>query len=197
MNAILKWIDDADASQPFTRSNAYFLMDNAAATQPASLRDTWNTVKWTNGVNGAPVYHLKSAANGLFLTTELAWAGDTYATLRARTASNALGPWEQFEMWVSDTTTRDFTLTAVGNNQYVTGEQTLSNGVLRARASVLGPWEKFMFQANSDATFSLWARSRNRWVSTEVDTDQTLHARATQVGPWEKYVPTQIVFVSQ
>jgi hypothetical protein len=85
---------------------------------------------------------LYSIGAGKFVSAELAWSGDRYATLRAR--ATAVGPWERF-IFQPDGRGNEV-LRSLANNRLVSAEFGFAGdryGTLRARATAVGDWERF------------------------------------------------------
>lgn len=82
---------------------------------------------------------------------------------------------------------------SLGNGKLVSAELGYggaSNGMLRARATVVGPWELYTICFNGSAS-TIQSQANGRFVSAELGyggaNNGMLRARATVVGPWEKF----------
>ncbi|MBV9713201.1 MAG: hypothetical protein JO011_20045 [Ktedonobacteraceae bacterium] len=95
-----------------------------------------------------------SLANSKYVAAELGYTGGNYAMLRACTASNSIGPWEQFFLYTLNgcnpvTTNCQSLILSAANNKLVSAELGYTGGnyaMLRARTdpNKAGPWEQFL-----------------------------------------------------
>ncbi|MER7753775.1 hypothetical protein [Kitasatospora sp. NPDC097643] len=133
---------------------------------------------------------LKSAASGQYVSTELAYGGDSYGMLRAR--AGALGPWEQYNL-CRNNRSGVYSIRSAANGRWVSAELAYGGdqyGELRARADVLGPWEKFTVEPVG-GNYALKSAANGQYVSAELayggDQYGELRARAGALGPWEQF----------
>ena len=148
----------------------------------AAPNDTWSCYAPTG---------ILSNANLQWVSAELAYWGDGYAMLRAR--SSSIGGWEQFT-FCDDVTANYWVFYNDANGDFVstelgyTGDNT---AMLRARASSFGPWEEYSLYCTGSGATVIKSNANNDYVSTELgyggSSYAMLRARAAQVGPWEQY----------
>ncbi|HEX6800807.1 MAG TPA: hypothetical protein VF116_24050 [Ktedonobacterales bacterium] len=143
------------------------------------------------------IIHIHSDANGLDTAAELAFTGDEYGLLRARTNPAQDGGWERFRE-CQDQVTRIMTLQSLANNDYVSTEL---GGVgteyarLRARATSVGPWEQYYVQQGfASNEINIISAANNLCVAAELGGVGNQYARlrartpCNQTGPWEQFV---------
>jgi hypothetical protein len=129
---------------------------------------------------------IRSRANGLFVSAELGFGGDSYGRLRARAA--LVGSWELFQFCVDSPSGR-WSIQSAANGRWVSTELGWGGamyGELRARASAIGPWEQYNLPLHE-----IQSTANGLFVSTELGWGgadyTTLRARASAIGPWELY----------
>ncbi|AOJ06891.1 MULTISPECIES: fascin domain-containing protein [Burkholderia] len=134
---------------------------------------------------------ITSLANHDLVSTELGYAGNEYAMLRAR--ATVEGPWEQYRIcnFPSD---GYWTIQSEADGLFVSAELGYTGdqyAMLRARASVVGPWEKFTLVPCGLSCTSIQSLANGLFVSAELGYTGgqygMLRARASVVGPWEQF----------
>ncbi|MFD7907099.1 hypothetical protein ACFV4G_33275 [Kitasatospora sp. NPDC059747] len=134
---------------------------------------------------------VRSAADNLFVSAELARGGDAYAGLRAR--SGGVGPWEQYNLCRNNRNGL-YAIRSAANGRFVSAELAFGGtdyAELRARADVLGPWEQYTVEPVGGGTYAVKSAANGKYVSAELayggDSYGELRARADGIGPWEQF----------
>jgi hypothetical protein len=130
-----------------------------------------------------------SHANQLWVSSELAYWGNGYGMLRAR--SSSIGSWEQYT-FCYDSTSKYWVFSNDGNNQFVSTQVNYGGsdyGMLRA-ANTIDPWEHYQLLCTGSAV-AIQSGANGDYVSTEIgyggSSYAELRARASVIGPWEQY----------
>jgi hypothetical protein len=148
--------------------------------QRTAPSDTWSCY---DGIS------ILSHANQLWVSSELAYWGNGYGMLRAR--SSSIGSWEQYN-FCYDSTSNYWVFTNDGNNQFVSTQVNYGGsdyGMLRA-ANTLDAWEHYTLLCTGSAV-AIKSLANSDYVSTEIgyggSSYAELRARASAIGPWEQY----------
>jgi len=130
-----------------------------------------------------------SHANQQWVSSELAYWGNGYGMLRAR--SSSIGSWEQYT-FCYDVTNHYWVFMNDANNQFVSTQLNYTGGdygMLRA-ANSIDPWEHYNLYCTGSA-LAIQSGANGLYVSTEIgyggSSYAELRARASAVGPWELY----------
>ncbi|MBV9615855.1 MAG: hypothetical protein JO031_10415, partial [Ktedonobacteraceae bacterium] len=145
-----------------------------------------------------------SLANSKYVAAELGYTGGNYAMLRARTASNAIGPWEVFNWYAG--VNGAYEIQSNANGLFVTAELGYTGGnyaMLRARtgSNAIGPWEQFFLYTlngcnpvTTNCQSLILSAANNKLVSAELGYTggnyAMLRARTdpNKAGPWEQFL---------
>ncbi len=134
---------------------------------------------------------ITSLANHDLVSTELGYAGNEYAMLRAR--ATVEGPWEQYRV-CNFPDAGYWTIQSEADGLFVSAELGYTGNqyaMLRARASVVGPWEKFTLVSCGFNCTAIQSQANGLFVSAELGYTGAqygmLRARASTVGPWEQF----------
>jgi hypothetical protein len=138
---------------------------------------------------------ITSIANNNFVSTELGYAGNNYAMLRAR--ATAEGPWEKYNVCYHPSSRFNqgyWTIQSQANGLYVSAELGYAANeyaMLRARASIVGPWERYNVVSCGFGCSAIQSQANGLFVSAELgysgDQHGMLRARAFGIGPWEQF----------
>ncbi|GAB3430596.1 fascin domain-containing protein [Actinophytocola sediminis] len=133
---------------------------------------------------GCRVVSIRNQHSGTYVSAEFSWTGSNNGILRAR--ANSVGPWERFELCLSDGI---HTIRSLHNGLYVSAEYSWTgdnHGILRARADTVGKWERFHLNGNllSSAHTKMYVSAEFSWTG---DSHGILRARAATPGPWERF----------
>lgn len=141
---------------------------------------------------------LLARANNHYVSTEINYEGDRYATLRAR-ASTALN-WEKYTIVGDCAAGPGCALRSRGNGKYLTVEadtrgtdnsDSVRGGSLRAIAESIGRHQQFVIDGDCASAVGCGLRAKINGRYVTVDTDAAgngrLRAGATRLGPSERF----------
>ncbi len=162
------------------------VVNHALAGAQASGIKPLSTVGWECTGEG----WIRSAYNGLYVSTEVGYSGAEKGMLRAR--STSVGPWERYQIcWKEGGGGPTDAIWSDGAAKFVTAEigpEAVVYGMLRARANSVGAWEEFSILGGPkmliNAANGLWVSAEFGWSGNWYG---MLRARAASIGEWEEY----------
>lgn len=167
--------------------------------QQATKRAANSSAIVQNGVKAAATIecgsagYIQSRYTGNFVSTELGFAGQAAAELRARATS--VGPWELYQICYN-LSSGLYNIFADANGAWVSTEIGYTGGLygmLRARAAVIGSWEGYNI-AGTSYGFIIKSAANNLYVSGEFGYSGNdygmLRARSSGIGQWEEWQGT-------
>lgn len=152
----------------------------------SSNQNSWswgsdNVIQITDGT----VIGIKAVANGKYVTAENAGTSPLIAN------RDAIGGWEQFQVFNQGNGYVALLSLAAVNRQYVCAENA-GNDSLIANRTIVGGWEQFKLISTGAGNFAMIAMANGKYVCAENAGSDSLIANRSAIGGWEQFSPVLI-----